>query len=274
MTGSFLDERSAPAPPVSPCSGAVSIVTSATRISDTNHRPLGCVRSTPRPQSGTSESGSRILNHWGRFCGVTRSCDRGPQQHLIRGSGTGGRCLALGVYDRRSDQIRRARCVVSRDGFPQSPTADRSRFADSVSLAAGTRDTNLNSGEDRWSTRPASAFPNAWSSTLPVWRVGSDPLAYLSDFNVQNVKNAGLNWFTGFNNGVGSRSNMLPDSFSRTYTVRNAGIIRLRGLLSLPGYHLNMHAPTARRRDDYGRDSRTYEVSPPQLAASFIPPGL
>ena len=66
---------------------------------------------------------------------------------------------------------------------------------------------------------------------MPIWRVGSDPLAYLSDINVQNVKNAGLNWFTGFNNGIGRRSNMLPDSFSRAYTIRNAGIIRWRDFL-------------------------------------------
>jgi hypothetical protein len=74
----------------------------------------------------------------------------------------------------------------------------------------------------------------------------------LSDIDVQNIKNIGLNWFAGFNNGIGRRSNMLPDSFSGAYTIRNAGIIRLRGLLALPRYHLNMHAPTARHSDNYG----------------------
>jgi hypothetical protein len=56
----------------------------------------------------------------------------------------------------------------------------------------------------------------------------------------------------GFNNGIARRPNMPPDSFSRAYTIRNAGIIRLRGLLALPRYHLNMHAPTARHSDNYG----------------------
>jgi hypothetical protein len=37
---------------------------------------------------------------------------------------------------------------------------------------------------------------------LPIWRVGSYPLAYLSDINVQSVKNAGLNCFTGFNRAL------------------------------------------------------------------------
>jgi hypothetical protein len=38
-------------------------------------------------------------------------------------------------------------------------------------------------------------------------RFGSYPLAYFPGIDVQSIKNAGLNWFTGFNNGVGSRSN-------------------------------------------------------------------
>jgi hypothetical protein len=129
-----------------------------TRISDTNRRPLGYARSlAPSPDRVLTRTAPRISTPWGRFCGVARSRDRGSQQYRILGSGTGGRRLALAVRDRRIDQIRRACCVVSPGSLPQNPSANRSRFTDAVSLAAGTRDTDLNSVFGRRSTRPASA---------------------------------------------------------------------------------------------------------------------
>jgi hypothetical protein len=119
----------------------------------------------PAPIGHSRESGPSSSTPGAVFCGTgygtARSCDRGPPQYRILGLGTGDRCLAVGVHDRRVDQIWRARCVVSRDGFPQSPPANQSGFADSVSLAARTRNTDLNSGFS--SIRPASAssYPNA-----------------------------------------------------------------------------------------------------------------
>jgi hypothetical protein len=41
-----------------------------------------------------------------------------------------------------------------------------------------------------------------------------NPLGYLPRIDVQSLKDTGLHWFAGFNNGTSRRSKMPPDSFS------------------------------------------------------------